>query len=64
MGLTTQHAGERESGLERLHRVAAARRPADHLFSGFLPACYQELPEFDLAERSDDDLYALGFSRH
>src|SRR4029079_20725 len=59
MGLTTHHAGERESGLERLQRVAAVRRPDDQLFSGFMPACYQELPEFDLAERGDDDLYAL-----
>ena len=59
MGLTTQHAGERESGVERLQRVAAARRPDDPLFSGFLPACYHELPEFDLAERDDDDLYAV-----
>src|SRR5262249_47125004 len=57
--LTTQHAGDRESGQERLKRVAVARRPDDELFCGFLPACYQELPEFDLAERTDDDLYAL-----
>ena len=58
MGPTTQHAGERESGIDRLHRVAA-RRPDDSLFAGFLPACYQELPDFDLAARDDDDLYAV-----
>ena len=59
MGLTTQHAGDRESGIERLRRVAASRRPDDRLFTGFLPACYEELPDFDLAERADDDLYAV-----
>ena len=48
----------------RVRRRASAtgrrrRRPDDQLFSGFLPACYHELPEFDLAERDDDDLYAV-----
>ena len=57
--VTTHHAGEKESGIERLQRVAAARRPDDRLFSGFLPACYHGLPDFDLAERDDDDLYAV-----
>jgi glutamate dehydrogenase len=57
--LNTQHVGQRQSDIERLHRIAAKRRPDDHLFAGFLPPYYRELPEFDLDERDDDDLYAV-----
>ena len=59
MGLTTQHAGERESGIERLQRVAAARRPDDPLFSGFLPPAITSCPSSISPKRDDDDLYAV-----
>ncbi len=57
--LTTQHGGEREPAIERLDRIAAHRRPDDHLFAAFLPAYYHELTDFDLDDRDDDDLYAV-----
>ncbi len=50
---------EHESTIERMRRLVAERRPNDQLLADFLPAYYQELPDFDIDERRDDDLYSV-----
>lgn len=43
---------------ERLQTLAASRRPDDEALPGFLQAYYRELPDFDVDDRADADLYA------
>ncbi len=43
---------------ERLVALARTRRPDDEVLPPFLEAYYRELPEFDVDDRSDADLYA------
>ena len=43
---------------ERLQTLAAKRRPDDDALPGFLHAYYRELPDFDVDDRTDADLYA------
>ena len=45
--------------IRRLGVLAAFRRPEDLAFAEFLPAYYHELPEFDVDERRDEDLYTV-----
>lgn len=48
---------------ERLAELARVRRPDDDALPDFLRAYYRDLPDFDVDERSDDDLYAAA-ARH
>ncbi len=45
--------------IRRLGVLAAFRRPEDLAFAEFLPGYYQELPEFDVDDRRDEDLYSV-----
>ncbi|HEY5663947.1 MAG TPA: NAD-glutamate dehydrogenase [Ilumatobacter sp.] len=52
----------------RVARLGADRRPDDTVLASFLPAYYGHLPEFDVDDRREEDLYAvalthLGFGR-
>jgi glutamate dehydrogenase len=57
-----QHIGRDGNGAvpltERLQALATDRRPDDLALPGFLQAYYRELPDFDVDDRSDDDLFA------
>ena len=46
----------------RLGVLAAFRRPEDLAFAEFLPIYYQELPDFDVDDRRDEDLYAVALT--
>ena len=43
---------------KRLQAMATSRRPDDHALPDFLEAYYRELPDFDVDDRTDADLYA------
>jgi glutamate dehydrogenase len=43
---------------ERLQALATSRRPDDDALPEFLQAYYRELPDFDVDDRTDSDLYA------
>ena len=43
---------------ERLAALARSRRPDDDVLADYLRAYYEELPDFDVDDRSDADLYA------
>ncbi|NNE10980.1 MAG: NAD-glutamate dehydrogenase, partial [Ilumatobacter sp.] len=51
-------APEAASLIERLVEIADRRRPDDEVLAEFLAAYYEELPAFDIDERTDSDLYA------
>ena len=55
--------------IRRVAQLAEERRPDDPVFGQFLLEYYRELPEFDVDDRREDDLYAaalshLGLGRH
>jgi glutamate dehydrogenase len=53
---------DREPSIARMQRLAGERRPDDALLPRFLAEYYQELPEFDIDDRRDDDLYAVALA--
>ncbi|MDJ0771324.1 MAG: NAD-glutamate dehydrogenase [Ilumatobacter sp.] len=50
--------------IRRVVDLATERRPDDPLFADFLRAYYGELPEFDVDDRHDADLYAVALAHH
>jgi len=46
----------------RLADMAAARRPGDSVFGSFVAEYYRELPEFDVDDRLESDLYAAALA--
>jgi glutamate dehydrogenase len=46
----------------RMRRLAGERHPGDQLLAAFLPAYFHELPEFDIDDRREDDLYAVALA--
>jgi glutamate dehydrogenase len=46
----------------RLVELAAQRRPDDEVLRGFLPEYFGELPEFDVDDRREEDLYAVALA--
>jgi glutamate dehydrogenase len=57
-----KHRADRERAIVRMRRLAEERRPGDELLAAFLPAYYHELPEFDIDDRGDDDLFAVALA--
>ena len=53
---------EQASVLRRVAQLAHERRPDDHVLAAFLPQYYGELPEFDVDDRREDDLYAVALT--
>ena len=58
-GTTT---GEQVSVIRRVTQLAHERRPDDEILAAFIPAYYGELPEFDVDDRREDDLYAVALN--
>ncbi|MFP5487101.1 MAG: hypothetical protein ACLGHQ_02185, partial [Acidimicrobiia bacterium] len=48
--------------IRRVARLAAERRPDDEVFARFVLEYYGELPEFDVDDRREDDLYAAALT--
>ncbi len=57
-----QQTGEHGTVIRRVVAIARERRPDDEVLAQFLPEYYGELPEFDVDDRREDDLYAVALS--
>ena len=55
-------AAEQATVIRRVAQLANERRPDDTVLAAFLPAYYGELPEFDVDDRREDDLYAVALT--
>ncbi len=53
---------EQATVIRRVAQLAVERRPDDKVLAAFLPAYYGELPEFDVDDRREDDLYAVALT--
>ncbi len=62
MGEHEAQAGEQSTVIRRVAQLAIDRRPDDEVLAAFLPAYYGELPEFDVDDRREDDLYAVALT--
>ncbi|HSH10444.1 MAG TPA: NAD-glutamate dehydrogenase, partial [Ilumatobacter sp.] len=62
MGEHEARAAEQSTVIRRVAQLALDRRPDDEILASFLPAYYGELPEFDVDDRREDDLYAVALT--
>jgi len=62
MGEHESQGGERSTVIRRVAQLAIDRRPDDRVLAAFLPAYYGELPEFDVDDRREEDLYAVALT--
>jgi glutamate dehydrogenase len=62
MGDNRRSGDETPSVIRRVAQVAAERKPDDEVFAPFVAEYYGELPEFDVDDRREDDLYAAALS--
>jgi glutamate dehydrogenase len=62
MGEHEARAAEQSTVIRRVSQLALDRRPQDEILASFLPAYYGELPEFDVDDRREDDLYAVALT--
>jgi glutamate dehydrogenase len=53
---------EQTSVIRRVSQMVAERRPDDDVMAEFVPAYFGELPEFDVDDRREEDLYAVALA--
>ena len=62
MGEHEPQGVEHGTVIRRVAQLATLRRPDDEVLAAFLPAYYDELPEFDVDDRREEDLYAVALT--
>jgi glutamate dehydrogenase len=62
MGEHEPQGVEQSTVIRRVSQLAVDRRPDDRVLAAFLPAYYGELPEFDVDDRREEDLYAVALT--